>query len=244
MKKRQFTLIELLVVIAIIAVLATMLFPAVGSMTERANQTKCTSNLKQLGLAIKTYAMDYDNALPFAESSKGKKGKEHAANLYLIRRTTAGEEPGIYVCPSSDRSDKVGSALTAKDLKEALETSDTWTYTDGNDYFDVENISYCYFTGEEPSSGEQTSANMSPASGIMSDGFTENGESTDLATWNHKTVSGRWVKQDGSVSSSNSEYWPNKVKANKDIGNIDNKTKKDKEGPGGEAGWKHFDLSK
>ncbi len=64
MKRRAFTLIELLVVIAIIAILAAILFPVFAKAREKARQSTCQSNLKQIGVGIMQYAQDYDEMLP------------------------------------------------------------------------------------------------------------------------------------------------------------------------------------
>ena len=66
MKHRGFTLIELLVVIAIIAILAAILFPVFAKAREKARQSSCQSNLKQIGLATISYMADYDGVTPLA----------------------------------------------------------------------------------------------------------------------------------------------------------------------------------
>jgi prepilin-type processing-associated H-X9-DG protein/prepilin-type N-terminal cleavage/methylation domain-containing protein len=65
-----FTLIELLVIIAIIAILAAILFPVFAQAREKARQTSCLSNQKQIGLALMQYLQDYDEQFPKTDTNQ------------------------------------------------------------------------------------------------------------------------------------------------------------------------------
>jgi prepilin-type N-terminal cleavage/methylation domain-containing protein len=64
-RRKGFTLIELLVVIAIIAILAAILFPVFAQAREKARESTCVSNCRQIGTALQMYAQDYDERYPF-----------------------------------------------------------------------------------------------------------------------------------------------------------------------------------
>ena len=96
---RGFTLIELLVVIAIIALLAAILLPVFQAAREKARQSACGSNEKQLGIAFLQYTQDWDELMPVGDNvnfgNQGLGGKGWAGQIYSYVKSV-----GVYGCPS------------------------------------------------------------------------------------------------------------------------------------------------
>jgi prepilin-type N-terminal cleavage/methylation domain-containing protein/prepilin-type processing-associated H-X9-DG protein len=98
-----FTLIELLVVIAIVSVLAAILFPVFAQAREKARQSACLSNTRQIGMALMQYTQDYDETVVLNDNGPAWSATPEAWIDMLIPYTKG---QGIYLCPSASDDER------------------------------------------------------------------------------------------------------------------------------------------
>lgn len=107
-QRSAFTLIELLVVITIIAILAALLFPALGKVRENANSVKCSSNLQQIGVALITYANENSGVFPQSGDDTAYQPNPTGSlplgwTQQLDKYLATGTNFAIFQCPTTSR---------------------------------------------------------------------------------------------------------------------------------------------
>ena len=136
-KSSAFTLIELLVVIAIIAILAAILFPVFAQAREKARQTACLSNLKQIGTALMMYTQDYDETLPHVQFGYTIGGAPVAANALCSYKWMDVIQPYVksdemFSCPSDSSSTRKFQSLANAAGNPRIGNTSTTTPTGGS----------------------------------------------------------------------------------------------------------------
>lgn len=177
-RTHAFTLIELLVVIAIIAVIAAILFPVFATAREKGRQITCTSNIRQLGMAILLYTEDYDDTMPGSyngdfgvDPGKNKVGGwmyysefvDNNPNAKVFDPTLGSIYPyvkntRVYICPSDSGGETTGNSYALNSCVCNPPENQTTFFATGKPLAKLTNASAIMLLSEEddPAAGHST----------------------------------------------------------------------------------------
>ena len=185
-KEKNFTLIELLVVIGIIAILASMLMPALQKAKEKANQADCMNNIKQIGTTIMMYASDFKSMYPAGVDSNGAMSdstlhNSHVfGNLMYCEYITTGK---TFVCRSTKQSPvaRDGWATLAGDTDTSGGKTDKY-----NSYLIIGGISSIDVTAEHGIARDKNLCHKSYGNVLWGDGHATGEAGNKKSKWQAK----------------------------------------------------------
>jgi prepilin-type N-terminal cleavage/methylation domain-containing protein/prepilin-type processing-associated H-X9-DG protein len=138
-----FTLVELLVTLAVIAVIASLLFPALAGAKAKADSTRCLSNLRQIGVAVRVYATDNAGSLPRAEANSrgtvlGGSGKAGTPFLEEVLSLQLSGNQKVFRCPVDEKKNREvqgssyewNTGLNGRLLQRIEDAEQTWLARD------------------------------------------------------------------------------------------------------------------
>lgn len=208
-----FTLIELLVVIATIAVLTAVLFPVFASVRERARQTTCASNLRQIGVAMALYSQDSDGLYPYGADPIDKKSGQWALdpaedlavkNMPYLQDTLAPfiHTAALWRCPSDSGFDSLeewGDPVTGNSVLLPAHPSAYETFGTSYKYNTLFALRHALFSA----SGYEKGQEISPSNVVMLSDLTGSWHGQgDITDYFYTSLFG-----DGHVKRLNYDQW-------------------------------------
>jgi competence protein ComGC len=186
---RAFTLIELLAIVLIVLLFLALALPAIHRTKERARRITCTSNLKIIGVAFKTWALDHTNQFPTRVSATFGGSQDHASETFRHFQVLSNElgSPLVVLCPADVRRKASGFGTNF--------SNSNVSYFVGLDVTDAQPQMFL--------AGDRNVTNgVPPPHGILT--LTTN----SIVGWTHELhkMSGQVLLADGSVQQTSTSY--------------------------------------